>query len=141
MFKILALCIGMLTFLTFADAAEPSAADLSAIQNTIAGQLDAFQKQDDAKAYSFAAPNVTTIFPTVDVFMAMVKRGYQPIFNNSKYKFGARGVDSLGRPIQHVVITATNGKNYEAIYALEKQSDGSWKISGVQLQEVPGVGV
>lgn len=141
MFRIFALIVGFATFLTFAHADGQNAADQSAIQTTIAGQLEAFQKQDAVKAYSYAAPNVTTIFPSVDKFMAMVQRGYQPILNNTEHKFGALSVDTIGRLIQRMTITAVNGKNYEAIYAVEKQPDGSWKISGVQLQEIPGVGV
>ena len=128
-------------FLLFAPswAAEPNAADKQAFQQIISAQLEAFKADDGALAYSYAAPTVTKIFPTVDIFMSMVKRGYQAVYTNSKYKFGELTTDILGRPAQHVTITAENGKRYEAVYAMEKQPDGNWKIAGVQMVEIPGL--
>lgn len=120
-------------------ATEPSAADKQAFEQVISGQLEAFKVDDGPLAYSYAAPVVTKIFPTVDVFMAMVKRGYQAVYTNSKYRFGELTTDILGRPAQHVTITAGDGKRYEAVYAMEKQPDGSWKIAGVQMVEIPGL--
>jgi Domain of unknown function (DUF4864) len=139
MSKLFAIAVSIIMFVGLASA--QSGDDATAIQNSIANQLQAFQTQNDGAAYSYAAPNVTTIFPTVDGFIAMVKRGYDPIYNNTKFRFGKLGIDSLARPAQRVLITTASGKTYEAIYAMEKQADGSWKIAGVQLQEVPGVGV
>jgi ketosteroid isomerase-like protein len=116
-----------------------SPADKSSVQAVIAGQLEAFKAGDGPKAYSYAAPFVTQVFPTVEVFMSMVKRGYEPIFRNTKYGFGTVTTDTLGRPTQHVTITAADGKRYEAVYAMQQQPDGSWKIAGVQMVEIPGV--
>ena len=33
----------------------------------------------------------------------------------------------------------SGGKRYEAVYAMQQQPDGSWKIAGVQMVEIPGV--
>jgi Domain of unknown function (DUF4864) len=139
MLKFIATVFSLLAFLTFAQAEDLAAADKSAIQETISGQLEAFKADDGVKAYSYAAPIVTGVFPTVEIFMGMVKRGYDPIYRNTKYGFGSVVTDNLGRPAQHVTITAADGKRYEAIYAMEKQKDGSWKIAGVQMVEIPGV--
>lgn len=120
-------------------AGEPSSAEKQAFEQVISGQLEAFKANDGPLAYSFAAPIVTKIFPTVDIFMAMVKRGYQAVYTNSKYKFGELTTDILGRPAQHVTITAGDGKRYEAVYSMEKQPDGNWKIAGVQMVEILGL--
>ncbi len=119
--------------------AQAENADQSAFQAVISGQLEAFKKDDGQAAYSFAAPIVKGIFPSAEIFMGMVKRGYEPIYKNTKYVFGDLATDSLGRPAQHVIITATNGKRYEAVYAMQQQPDGSWKIAGVQMVEIPSV--
>ena len=119
--------------------AQAESADESAFQAVISGQLEAFKKDDGQAAYSFAAPIVKGIFPSAEIFMGMVKRGYEPIYKNTKYVFGDLATDSLGRPAQHVIITATNGKRYEAVYAMQQQPDGSWKIAGVQMVEIPSV--
>jgi Domain of unknown function (DUF4864) len=130
-----------LLLLTPASAEDVSAADKQSFQHIISGQLDAFKSENGPLAYSFAAPLVTTIFPTVDNFMAMVKRGYAPVYNNEKYQFGKLETDNAGRPAQHVTIITKDGKRYEAVYALQKQADGSWKIAGCSLVEIPGVEV
>ena len=126
-------------FLSPAMADDLAAADKLEVQQVISGQLEAFKADNGPLAYSFAAPIVTKVFPTVDIFMTMVKNGYQAVYTNSQYKFGEIITDTLGRPAQHVTITAGDGKRYEAIYAMEKQPDGNWKIAGVQMVEIPGV--
>jgi Domain of unknown function (DUF4864) len=121
-------------FLAFpATARAQSDADKSAIQTVIDGQLKAFAADNGAGAYEFAAPMIKGIFPDPDTFMSMVKRGYQPVYRNKTYSFGEVFQDNLGRPAQRVVITATDGKRYEAVYSMEKQPDGSWKIAGCYL--------
>jgi Domain of unknown function (DUF4864) len=131
--------VSILLFVLLLAPAHAESADQSAFQAVISGQLEAFKKDDGQTAYSFAAPIVKGIFPNVETFMGMVKRGYEPIYKNSKYVFSDLKTDSLGRPAQHVIITAINGKRYEAVYAMQQQPDGSWKIAGVQMVEIPSV--
>jgi hypothetical protein len=118
-----------------AHSEDLSPPDKANVQAVIAGQLEAFKAGDGVKAYSYAAPFVTKVFPTVEIFMTMVQRGYEPIYRNTKYGFGSIVTDTLGRPAQHVTITAAN----EAVYAMQQQPDGSWKIAGVQMVEIPGL--
>jgi hypothetical protein len=139
MLKVFAITLAFFSCFVLAHAEDISSSDRSAITTVISEQLEAFKVDDGAKAYSFAAPIVTGVFPNAEIFMSMVKRGYQPIYRNKKYNFGEIKTDSLGRPAQHVTITAADGKRYEAVYAMQKQSDGSWKIAGVQMVEVPGL--
>jgi Domain of unknown function (DUF4864) len=136
--RLIALLFSVVVF-SSAYAADFSNADKQAFKTTIGGQLNAFQINDGVKAYSFAAPVVTKIFPTVEIFMSMVKRGYDPILRNSTHIFGALELDPMGRPAQHVLITTSEGKRYEAVYFMEKQSDGSWKIAGVQMVLLQGL--
>jgi ketosteroid isomerase-like protein len=141
MFRFFAITLAFVSIFSFAHAQDVSTSDKSAITTAISGQLEAFKAGDGTKAYSFAAPLVTSVFPTVEIFMGMVKRGYEPIFRNTKYGFGTIVTDTLGRPAQHVTITASDGKRYEAVYAMQRQPDGSWKIAGVQMVEIPGLDV
>jgi ketosteroid isomerase-like protein len=131
--------ISALLFVFLLAPARAESADQQAFQAVISGQLDAFKTEDYQTAYSYAAPIVKGVFPNVDTFMAMVKRGYGPIYKNSKYVFTELKTDTLGRPAQHVIITASDGKRYEAVYAMQQQPDGSWKIAGVQMVEIPSV--
>ncbi|MDE2446530.1 MAG: DUF4864 domain-containing protein, partial [Alphaproteobacteria bacterium] len=119
--------------------AHADAPDQAALQAVISAQLQAFQNDDGPKAYSYAAPVVKLKFPDVVTFMTMVKSGYLPIYKNAKFAFGSLALDANGNPAQHVTITAESGKRYEAVYFMQQQPDGSWKIAGVQMVEIPGL--
>ncbi len=70
------------------SAAAQSDADRTAVQSTIEQQLQAFLADDGATAYSFAAPNIRSRFPTEDIFMEMVRQGYRPVYRPHSYTFG-----------------------------------------------------
>lgn len=117
-----------------APVALAGEAETRAAQGTIEAQLEAFRSGDGELAYSFAAPNIKRIFPTVGVFMGMVESGYQPVRNPRSYSFGKvqqMGADAI---VQQVLITGPDGKEYEALYTLERQPDGAWRITGVSLK-------
>lgn len=121
-----------------AHADSISESDKSAFREIVTAQLEAIKADNGEAAYTYAAPIIKGIFPNAETFMAMVKRGYEPVYRNNGYKMGAASLDSLGRPALHVTITATDGKRYEAVYAMERQPDGTWKIAGCTLAEIPG---
>lgn len=129
--KILAVLGLMLAFCWPAIAGE---AEIKAVQQVIDSQLRAFQADDDAAAYSYAAPNITTMFPTVETFMGMVKKGYPQVDNPQSYSFGKAVERRPGSIAQQVMITGPDGKEYEAIYTLQQQPDGTFKITGVSLR-------
>lgn len=130
----------MSAFLTFAAAAdEVSQADRQQFQSIISSQIKAFQADDGAGAYLFAAPRIKRIFPTPDVFMAMVRNGYQPVYRPQSVKFGQVNRD-LGAPTQHVHLIGPKGQAWTALYAMQRQDDGSWKISAVVLTKNDDVG-
>lgn len=120
-------------------AAEVERADKSAIEQTISDQLAAFAHDDGIGAYAFAAPNIRLFFPSAETFMAMVKQGYQPVYHNKSHVFSTLGADQFGHPLQRVIITASDGKRYEAVYTMERQPDSTWKIAGCTLIEIPSV--
>jgi hypothetical protein len=117
--------------------APAKAANENEIRAVIETQLDAFARDDGPGAYAQAAPMVQMIFPTVDGFMAMVKRGYQPVYRNSSRSFGEVFTDPTGRPAMRVGLVGADGQRYEALYSMEQQKDGSWKIAGCAIALVP----
>lgn len=135
----LLLCVPLLSAHVRADGV-PSG-DQSAIRDVITGQLQAFSSDHDAEAYGYAAPIIQFAFPTVDSFMAMVKKGYQPVHRNNGYQFGASDTISADRATQTVIIKGTDGKTYEALYTLERQANGTWKIAGCSIKTLPGTEV
>ncbi|MER9327503.1 DUF4864 domain-containing protein [Mesorhizobium sp. M0488] len=108
--------------------------EVRAAQTAIDGQLKAFIADDGATAYSFAAPNVKQIFPTVDTFMNMVTNGYPPVRKPRSYSFGKVEETSPGSIVQQVLIVGPDGKDYEAVYTLQQQPDGTFRITGCSLR-------
>ena len=122
-----------------AAADELSQADRQQFQDIISSQIEAFQADDGAGAYAFAAPRVKRIFPTADVFMTMVRQGYQPVYRPQSVKFGEVNRD-LGAPTQHVHLIGPKGQAWTALYAMQRQDDGSWRIAAVVLVKNEDVG-
>lgn len=120
--------------LLWASAALAGDAEVKAAQTVIDGQLKAFIANDGVAAYNFAAPNVKRIFPTVDTFMSMVTNGYAPVRKPQSYSFGKVEQTGPSSIVQQVLIVGPDGKDYEAVYTLELQPDGSFKITGCSLR-------
>ncbi len=126
MFHRCVLALSVLVLL-FAPARADQESDVRAV---IESQLNAFAADQGDVAYAQAAPIVKQAFPTAEHFMAMVRGGYRPVYRNTSREFQKMELDGLGRPSMRVLLTAEDGKRYEAFYAMEKQGDGSWKIAG-----------
>ncbi|MDH4984631.1 DUF4864 domain-containing protein [Aminobacter anthyllidis] len=124
----------MLALLLVALPAFAGEAEIKAAQNSISGQLHAFRAGDDAAAYGYAAPNVKRIFPNLDTFMNMVTGAYKPVHKPQSFSFGKFQEMSPTAIVQQVIIVGADGKDYEAVYTLELQPDGVWRITGVSLR-------
>lgn len=115
-------------------------ADTTATRQVIEDQLNAFRSGDHDRAYSHAAPSIKRFFPTVDQFIAMVRNGYEPVYAPGEYRFG-RNVFLYGEVYQEVIVTDETGRQWQAVYTLKQQEDGSWKITGVKLNPHKGAAV
>jgi hypothetical protein len=114
------------------DVERPAAADRQAILGTIQAQLDAFQRDDWSRAFSYATPRLRELFATPENFMAMVRNGYQPVYRPQSVEFlDSRIID--GRIGQAVRFVGPDGRAVIAIYTMEQQPDGSWRIAAVRL--------
>ena len=127
--RIAALLVALMIIL---GAAPACAADVTAAQGVIRAQEQAFARDDAAAAYSHAAPAIREIFPAPDIFMSMVQNGYPPVYRHKSFEFGDSKSEG-SRIAQHVHIIDANGEAWEALYTLEQQADGSYKITGCSL--------
>lgn len=113
--------------------------DKATIRSVISGQIAAFLSGDNEQAYSFAAPAIKGTFRSVDQFVGMVKRQYLPVYAPRNYAFGEiRALQS--DVVQQVFVTGPKGKNWIALYTLQQQPDGAWKISGCYIRPDDGRG-
>jgi hypothetical protein len=116
-------------------ACSPIAAradDVSAAQSVIRAQEQALVRDDATTAYSYASPAIKQIFPAPDIFMSMVQNGYAPVYRHKSFEFGDSKTEGSSIA-QRVHIIDANGEAWEALYTLEQQSDGSYKITGCSL--------
>lgn len=116
----------------------PARAEEGAIRSVIESQIEAFLADDGARAYSYASPSIQRIFPSAETFMGMVRQGYRPVYRPRDYSFGRLSETPRG-PVQEVTIVDEAGVVWTALYSLERQPDGTWRISGCQLVRRPGL--
>ena len=118
----------------FAEDALPT----DTFKSIISHQLQAIAKDDAATAYEDAAPLVRQLFQTPDIFMNMVRSGYPPVYRNKQFVFDNAGTNPNGRPYQKVELFGLDGTMYDAIYYMQQQPDGTWKISGCVVAKAEG---
>lgn len=118
------------------DAVESS-------RQVIERQIEAFLKEDAGAAYAFAAPGIKARYPDKDVFFAMVKKSYQPVFKPGNYAFGrSLSLEGGATVIHEVLIEGRDGKDWKALYKLQRQPDGTYRIGGVMMvPEVASKGI
>jgi len=132
-----ALVTALLLIVTATDAGAAEEADRAAIRGVIESQIEAFRRDDAAGAFAFAAPNIRERFGTDERFMAMVREGYRPVYRPRTYAMGELKETHVGLT-QDVRIQDTEGEDWTAFYTVERQADGSWKITGCYLTKAPG---
>ncbi|ABQ38422.1 MULTISPECIES: DUF4864 domain-containing protein [Bradyrhizobium] len=106
--------------------------EVDAAQGVIRAQEQALARDDGATAYAQAAPEIQALFPSIEIFMAMVREGYAPVYRHRSFEFGPSQAQD-GTIMQRVHIVDANGEAWEALYTLQAQTDGSLKITGCSL--------
>src|SRR5712691_7082372 len=69
------------------DAVAPE--DARAVRAVIEAQLDAFRRDDAARAFSLATPGIRATFGDAETFMDMVRRSYAAVYRPSSVAFEA----------------------------------------------------
>ena len=129
-----------LAALALPELAAPALADdASDARAAIGAQLDAFRTDDGARAYSYAAPNIQRLFPSPDIFIGMVAKAYPAVHRARNVTFGPLKPEGAGLR-QEVFLSDTEGQSWIASYTLERQPDGSLKITGCQMRKGTDIG-
>jgi hypothetical protein len=114
-----------------------AAADREAIRQVIAQQLDAFQRDDEVEAFSYAAPSIQAQFKTPADFMRMVRSAYEAVYRPRSTNFLEVFVTD-GQVVQPLQVVAPDASVLVAFYLMERQPDGTWRISGCVLGRPQG---
>lgn len=107
-------------------------ADRAAIQSVINLQMKALAADDDAGAFAMAAPDVRRQFGSAEAFMDMVRKGYQPLLRNQSTAFLEAAIIEED-VIQPLRIINRDGTVVIALFSMERQSNGDWRVYGCQL--------
>lgn len=118
--------------------ANPAFATSDDVRAIIEAQLEAFRSGKPEAAYALAAPSIKKMFPTVDHFVTMVRRGYAPVYQGGAPVFMRSKSINEDEYAQEVGLTDSAGKAWTALYTLARQDDGSWRITGCYLKPAEG---
>ena len=119
-------------------AAFGAAADPEEMQAVIDRQLEAFQADDFAAAMEFASPVLKQYFGTPENFGRMVTQGYPMVWRPGAVRYLESRIED-GAHWQRVMITDQQGTVHVLDYRMTETAEG-WRINGVKLREVDGVG-
>ena len=108
------------------------AAEWKAIKKVIGDQRAALVAGDAAKAFTHAAPGIRAQFGSPENFLAMVQSAYVPLVT-ARYTEFLEGAVIDGNVIQPLRLVAADNTVQVALYTMQKQKDGRWKISGCVL--------
>jgi hypothetical protein len=109
------------------------------IRETIQRQLEAFQADDFARAFTFASPTIKGMFGTPENFGAMVKNGYPMVYRPAQVEMGELR-EVAGNLWQRVRIVDEGGRAWALDYMMVETPEG-WQINAVQILPAPDVGV
>lgn len=132
------LLLGVLWFsMLSGEAQNKKMTDPRMIRSVIEQQLQAFQKDDANKAFSFASPSIQKRFGNAQNFMIMVKESYPAVYRPRSVIF--EKLNLVGdNPTQFVLLLDPSGTLMKAIYIMERQGNGSWLINGCYLVTADG---
>jgi hypothetical protein len=116
-----------------ASVAEQSDNTGLQFQRIINSQIEAFARDDGEAAFAYAAPPFQEQIGSPGAFMAMVRAEFRPVYRPRSVEFD-EPIEIDGNYAQPVHILGPNGRLVLAMYHMQKQSDGSWRIAGVELR-------
>lgn len=129
---------GLYAVFVAAALAVPAVAQEVPIQKTIQSQIEAFQADDFARAFTYASPTIKGMFGTPENFGAMVKQGYPMVYRPAEVQMQDLR-DVAGSLWQRVRITDQAGAGWFLDYQMVETAEG-WQINAVQIMPAPDVG-
>ena len=102
------------------------------IQAVVQAQLKAFAADDAALAFSYATPRIRKMFGDADTFLAMVRSSSPMVYRPASTSF-FKPEKLDGAWVQRVQMSDAQGALWQAVYSLELQRNGAWRINGCEV--------
>ena len=106
-----------------------SAAEWERIRAVVTAQRAALVAGDGERAFAFATPALRRQYGSAEAFMRMVRSGYQALVD-ARYVELLEGAVIEGSTIQPLRLVMPDGAVLVALYTMERQRDGGWRIAG-----------
>lgn len=132
-FMVIAIAVASASALK-ANAGSLPEAEAQKIHVVIAAQLAAFAGDDADGAFQTATPAVREAIGNSGRFLAMVRGAYPMVYRPASFTFQKAEMDDSS-VLQLVEITDEESKSWLALFAMERQPDASWRISGCLVTE------
>jgi hypothetical protein len=110
----------------------PTAAEWQAIQEVIAAPRAAIIAGDADKAFAYASPGIQQQFGDAASFLAMVDAAYAAL-ESARYVEFLEGAIIDGIVVQRLRLIDADNTVRVALYTMEKQADGKWRVSGCRI--------
>jgi hypothetical protein len=129
------LAAGALTAWTLPAVAAPPGhamlqpAEWTAIKEVIGAQLKALKAGDGLKAMTYAVPGIRLQFRSPERFLRMVRDGYGALLNARASTF-LEGAVVDGTTLQPLQLVLPDNSVVVALFTMERQKDGAWRIAG-----------
>lgn len=120
-----------------AGAQSPAAstltdADWRAIRTVVEAQRAALVADDGERAFGHASPGIRRQFVDAPTFVAMVRRSYSALIDaRDAVLLDGAAID--GHVIQPLRLVMPDNTVLVALYTMERQPDGGWKIAGCAI--------
>ncbi|TFZ04139.1 DUF4864 domain-containing protein [Ramlibacter humi] len=108
--------------------------EVSRVREVIVAQLSALATDDADKAFETATPEVRAAIGSSNRFLAMVRAAYPMVYRPASVSF-LKPEEEDGSVLQLVEIKDGDDKSWLALFALERQPDQTWRISGCVVAE------
>ena len=115
-----------------APAVPFDATQSAQVRQVIEAQLDAFAADDGIAAFSFASPGIRRQFGSPEHFLAMVRQAYPAVYRPASVSFLAPR-EAAGAIYQPVRLIDGDSRPWVALYRMQRQADGTWRIDGCEL--------
>ena len=103
------------------------------IRDVIRQQIEAFKRNEISAAFDLATPEIQDQFRTSDIFFQMVIKNYAVILTHKTWNFGNLTKIRNEEYIQTVNFYEKDGRVIKALYVMEQQPEGNWRIGGCKL--------
>lgn len=114
--------------------------DARSIQAAVRGQLQALAQDDAESAFALSTPSIRSQMGSPENFLRVIKEEYSPMYRHLIVIFSAP--ENLGDSIIQIVrLTDRESRVWMAIYSMQRDAVGSWKIDGCQLLETDSVSI